>query len=224
MAKNKDKMIKREKRLGFNWFFWISFLAIVIPTAYFGRTLYYALQDSNVPINGSRIQDTVVYEITEAQLTELGNDICAIEGVEGCNVTLAVQTLRMTVNANDDLDVNAIKALAGKIYDAVDAKLPIATYFTRVDNIKEYDLEVTIYDNLSNESPVLVCLTRNAAMETEKNIQVLSSPVNQKVTDNVLETAKKLEEEQNNPQNNEEKTDENNGYQQQGAGTADDVE
>jgi len=214
------KLVKREKRLGFNWFFWISFLAIVIPVAYFGRLLYLASQDSNVPINGTRIQDTVIYEINSTQVTELNEIIKTIEGVEGCNSNLAVQTLRITINANDSLDTDAIKALAEKVYNAIDEKLPIETYFTRVDNIKEYDLEITIYDNLSNESPVIVLLTKNAASEEEKLIQVLSSPVNQKVTDNVLATAEELEkEQQQSQQENADTQSDGPTYQQQGEGT-----
>lgn len=203
MAKNNEKLVKREKRLGFNWFFWISLIAILVPLGYFGRLLYLASQDSNVPINGSRIQDTVVYEINTTQVEELNEVIKTIEGVESSSSNLAVQTLRITINADDALDTDGMKALAEKIYEAVNEKFPIETYFTRTDNIKEYDLEITIYDNLSVESPVIVQLTKNAAFEEGKEIQVVSSPINQAVTDKVLQTAEELEQQQNQPQEEE---------------------
>lgn len=216
MVKSNDKLVKREKKLGFNWFFWISLIAILIPVGYFGRLLYLASQESNVPINGDRIQDTVIYEISQQQVEEVQQVIATVEGVESCSTTLAVQTLRITINAQDSLDADGLKALLETVYEKVIEKLPEETYFTRVENVKEYDLEITAYDNLSNESPVIVSLTKNAAYEEGKQIQVISSPINQDVTDKVLQNAADLEAAENG-----ENQSSDFSYQLQPEGTAD---
>jgi hypothetical protein len=47
---------KKQEKLGFNWFFWISLIVIAIPVAYFISLLIEASKESRVPILGDRIK------------------------------------------------------------------------------------------------------------------------------------------------------------------------
>ncbi len=169
---------KREERLGFNWFFWISFILLCIPVAYFLYLLYQAAQVSNTPIVGDRIKDTVIYTITQEDVSGLASDITSLDHIEGAEINLIVETLRVTVDATDELSKEELTEIATAIYEKVDAKFPISTYFTRDGEYKQYDLEIVVYDNLKNEEPIIVCLYKNGSMEDGYKIQVFSDPVN----------------------------------------------
>lgn len=169
--------VKKKKRLGFNWFFWISLVIILVPVIYFGILLLQAAGDTHTPIIGDRIKNTIAYEIEDSAVSEIKSQISALDGVESCEVNLIVETLRITVNGQDGKSADEYKQLAESIYNIVDARLPIADYFTRTDDYKQYDLEINIYDNFDSEEPILVTLNKNGAME-EYEITVLSEPLN----------------------------------------------
>ncbi len=179
MAETKVKKIRRKKeeRLGFNWFFWISFVVILIPCGYFVYLLYQASLVSNTPIIGDRIKNSVIYTINDEDVKSIEAEVKNIEHIENCEVNLIVETLRIDIDADDSLTNDDYKQMCTDIYAIIDARLPIATYFTRDGDYKQYDLEINVYDNLSNEETRMVTLYKNGNME-EYTLQVMSDPKN----------------------------------------------
>ncbi|MBQ6655619.1 MAG: hypothetical protein IJM79_08890 [Erysipelotrichaceae bacterium] len=172
--------VKKKKRLGFNWFFWISFVVILVPVLYFGYLLWEAAKVTHVPIIGDRIKNTVTYEIDDNTVAQIDSLIKTQEGVESVQTNLIVETLRITVNAADGRTAEDYEELAKKIYDIVDSVTPVDRYFTRTEEFKQYDLEINIYDNLDAETPIQITLTKNSSME-EYVITDLSTPLNEEL-------------------------------------------
>ena len=190
--------VKKKKRLGFNWFFWISFVVILVPVLYFGYLLWEAAKVSHTPIIGDRIKNTVTYEIDDNTVAQIDSLIKTQDGVESVQTNLIVETLRITVNAVDGKTAEYYEELAKKIYELVDGITPIDRYFTRSEEYKQYDLEINIYDNLEAETPVMITLTKNSSME-EYVISDLSSPINEELAWQLThpeEAAQQGEEEQ----------------------------
>ena len=92
---------KKEERLGFNWFFWLSFVVLMIPVCYFLYLLYQASQESNVPILGDRIKDSIIYNIKDEDLSSINSQVTQLDGVEKVEVNLSVETLRILVDYDD---------------------------------------------------------------------------------------------------------------------------
>ncbi|MBR3351454.1 MAG: hypothetical protein IKG35_04995, partial [Erysipelotrichaceae bacterium] len=72
MAKGKkEKKAKKVKvkkdRLGFNWFFWLSFIVLMVPVCFFLYLLYSAAQETHTPIIGERINTEIIHMIDEDQ-------------------------------------------------------------------------------------------------------------------------------------------------------------
>jgi len=185
-ASAKPAKVKKEK-LGFNWFFWICFLLLLVPVAYFGYLLYLASQETNTPVIGDRMETDINYKINVEDLPILTQKIQGLENVEKCEVNLIVETLRVSVDAKDDLDVQGLKDLSVQVYDLINETFPVETYFTQFLDFKQYDLEVLAYNNLESEDCVLVVLNKNSMMEQYMMADLTSakSP----------ETVKELEEE-----------------------------
>ena len=185
-ASTKTTKVKKEK-LGFNWFFWICFLLLLVPVAYFGYLLYLASQETNTPVIGDRMETDINYKINVEDLPILTQKIQGLENVEKCEVNLIVETLRVSVDAKDDLDAQALKDLSVQVYDLVNETFPVETYFTQFLDFKQYDLEVMAYNNLEAEDCILIVLNKNSQMEQYMvaDLTTAKSP----------ETVKELEEE-----------------------------
>lgn len=168
---------KKEEKLGFNWFFWISFVVLLIPVSYFLYLLYQASQETNVPILGDRIKDSIIYNINQSDLDSINGDIKNITGVEGVEVDLKVETLRILVDADDSYTSDQYKQMCLDVYNIVDSKLPIATYFTRDGDFKQYDLEIVVYDNINLDDVRICTIYKTSNMESYA-YQDYNEPVN----------------------------------------------
>ena len=79
------------------------------------------------------------------------------------------------------------------IYTIVDERIPIATYFTRDGDYKQYDLDIMAYNDINSEELIIINLIKNGSME-EYSIQVLSRPVNPELVDRLKEEQKPKED------------------------------
>lgn len=185
-VKNKDEDVKVEK-LGFNWFFWINFIIIMIPCVYFVMLLLQASDKSNTPIVGDRIETDIQqqYTITEDHISRIKNSVSTVSGVEKCSVNLAVETLRITVDCRNDATVEDLKAIAEEVYNRVVSVLPAEQYFTVYQSYKMYDLEIDFYNDLNSEDFKYVALVKNSNMETY-SIADLTTPLNPEFYDELL--------------------------------------
>ena len=184
----------KTERLGFNWFFWISFIVLLVPVSYFAWLLYQASQETNTPVVGTRITDDVEVQITDTSLSNIKTQVLNLEGVEKCEVNLIVETLRVNVDTRDDMADADLVALNKTIYDIVDAEVPVAEYFTSRFSYKQYDLEITSYTNLDAEECGMAILTKNSRME-EFNNQLVSKPKNESVAKELNELAEQQKNE-----------------------------
>ena len=191
------KKVKKDK-LGFNWFFWISFILICIPVGYFLYLLYQASLESRTPVVGTRIE-TEIQDYIPSNATEvLHNSISALDNVESCEVNLIVETMRITINAKDSLNAEELKLLNEEVYKMVDELLPIETYFTQHYDYKQYDLEITSYNNLESETMAIVTLVKNSKMTAYSN-EDLTSPRNPQVAEELRKELEEKERQKENP-------------------------
>lgn len=167
---------KKEERLGFNWFFWLSFVVLMIPVCYFLYLLYQASQESNVPILGDRIKDSIIYNIKDEDLSSINSQVTQLDGVEKVEVNLSVETLRILVDYDDTYTKDQYKQLCTDIYQIVDGQIPVATYFTRDGDFKQYDLEIIVYDNMELEDVRIATIYKTSNMESYK-YQDYSEPI-----------------------------------------------
>jgi hypothetical protein len=173
----KQKRVKKKDSLGPNWFFWISLVLLLIPVAYFGWLLYKASEQTTTPIVGTRITDEITDVAGSEQLTQIKSQAFALEGVEGADVDLIVETLRIKLNVDNNYTAEQMTALNESVYQIVDSILPVDTYFTQHDGYKQYDLEIYSYTDLEAEDCIIVLTNKNSKM-TEPHTQVVSSPLN----------------------------------------------
>lgn len=179
-AATKTSKPKKEKKLGPNWFFWIVLILVIIPSFYFVKLLHDASLESNVPVLGDRLKHNIQDQITEEMKTTISTAVSSMENVELSETNLIVDTLRITVDANDELTTDQMKQMTVDIYNKVAETAPIETYFTQHDDFKQYDIEINVFNNLDAESPVIVSLYRNSHMDNY-SVQVLTSPMNSTV-------------------------------------------
>lgn len=171
---------QKEKKLGINWFFWITLILIIIPSFYFVKLLHDASLESNVPVLGERLKHNIQDQITDEMKTTISTAVSSMENVELSETNLIVDTLRINVDTTDELTADQMKQMTVDIYNKVAETAPIETYFTQHDDFKQYDLEINVFNNLEAESPIIVSLYRNSHMDNYA-VQVLTSPVNSKV-------------------------------------------
>ncbi|MBQ9036096.1 MAG: hypothetical protein IJ115_01360 [Erysipelotrichaceae bacterium] len=203
--KTKTKKVKVKKdRLGFNWFFWLSFIIILVPVCYFLYLIYSAYQETHIPIVGDRINSEIETVIQTEQVENINSRIKTIEGVEGCNSDLIVETLRIKINVNDDLTEEDMRNILSQAYDIVNEVLPVDSYFTQHNDYKEYDLEIYSYDDLESDDLRIVLLNKNSKME-EFNVQTITTAVNQEIADELQQLREEQRYERDHP---EEETEE----------------
>ena len=193
----KQVKVKKNRKLGFNWFFWTSFIVLLIPCIYFVYLLMQAQQETNVPIIGNRIKNSVESEIPAQNVAAIESKVKALDGVEKATVNLKVETLRITVDVRDDMTAEQIEEMNMTIYGIINEELPIDVYFTQHYDYKQYDLEITSYNYLEGEGRIIIVTNKNSLMEEPRN-QVLTVAVNQEVADEIRNSS---EEELNKDKN-----------------------
>lgn len=180
------KKKEEKEKLGFNWFFWISFVLLCIPVIYFLYLLYSASQESHIPIIGNRIENTVTNKIEASSLTSIKNEISGLENVEGVELDLLVETVRITVNAKDGLTEEEYIQIAKNTYEVVNKHLPIEQYFTMIEEeYKQYDLEITVIDDINKDDVTIISLVKSGFMD-DYLVQTLSKAKNPELVEQLL--------------------------------------
>lgn len=193
VRRKKRKNSNGEEHLGFNWFFWISFVVIAIPVSVFIYLLLEASKQTGTPILGNRLdidlkghaESDTTDIITQDQVADVKTAIIGIDGVEDASVTLTVETLRIYVDATDTITDEAIKTLTDTVYQTVVSKLPVETYFTQHGDYKQYDVEITVY-NSADATDTFLCynLIKNSSMENYL-VNMVTTPKNAELAENL---------------------------------------
>ncbi|MBR0137821.1 MAG: hypothetical protein IJM15_05375 [Erysipelotrichaceae bacterium] len=215
------KRVKRKKKkndemkLGFNWFFWISFIIILIPCVYFVMLLLDASDKTSTPLVGERPEYDLRYVFEYSHIQQINTAVRGIEGIEKVYVNLAVESLRVTIDTKDDLTNEQVKAITEQAYEKVNEILPVETYFTIYQTYKQYDLQIDVYNNIEFEGEQFIyySLWRNSNME-EYTIKDMNAPLNPELYNELLEEMaeeRRQKEEEANQQNSESSEGEESG-------------
>ena len=171
--------------------FWVCLLLLLIPVLIFGWILLSAALDTGSPILGDRYKDDLDPAITKAELDQIRNNVGDLSGVEKAEVHMATATLRVYADISDSASIDTAKSTADRVYQTVTAVLDPSVYFTQTDSKKMYDLEVHVYNKVSeadDDSVVYVVETKTSSMEAPVS-QVVSEPIDaelaQQLRDNV---------------------------------------
>lgn len=157
----------------------ISLIIILIPCLIFGGILISAAIESGRPVNGNRFDNDLNPAITSADTSDIENSIKALSNVEDCDIVLTSAQYRINVDTKDSLGKEQIETLCIEIYDIVNKKLPIGTYFTASDTEKMYDLSINAYNKISDGN-IYYILTKNSKM-SDYSLQCVSSPVDEEL-------------------------------------------
>lgn len=192
--KKKKKAKKQSEKLGFNWVLFVCLIIIAIPCGVFLWIILSALEDTGTPILGNRFLNDLNPAIQTAQVEQIDQKIEGLDGVEACEVNLIVATLRVHVDVSDTLTRDEVKNLALNIYGSITDVLPVETYFTQIEDQKQYDLEINVYNNIElEEGFIMYNVVKNSPMETYL-IHDVSTPIDaelaQELRDYVIERDK----------------------------------
>lgn len=166
-----------------NYLLWAACVVVLIPCLLLVYILIGSMGSTNDPIEGNRFKGSLDPEITKEEVANLQSSL-SLEDVESINITLKSATLRVTINANDDVDQDTILSIMSNAYDQIVEKFPAETYFkNRTDGdklVKMYDLDIQVYNFIPKENEdgsgqIHVSRTLNSAAETYVD-DVLSSP------------------------------------------------
>ena len=154
----------------------IGCIIIAIPCLIFGGILLGSAIQTGKPVVGSRFDNDLNPAINSSDTKSLESSIKTIGGVENCEIVLTSAQYRINVDTDDSLTSEQIESLCVEVYNAVNNKLPISTYFTSANGKKMYDLAINVY-NFVDESDAMTyyILTKNGQM-SEYSIQCVSSP------------------------------------------------
>ncbi len=190
--KKKAGRSRSDEDLGFNWFFWISFVIIAIPVSVFLYLLLTASKGTGTPILGNRLDNDLkgytesdsTYLITTEQISDVQSQIAAMSGVDSVKVNLTVETLRVTVDADDSYTNEQMQAKTEEIYNVITATLPVDKYFAQIGDYKQYDLDISVYNSLEAADFICCNLIKNSSMTTY-TLSVETTPKNAELADNL---------------------------------------
>jgi hypothetical protein len=185
MSKIKEKTKKVFKWTKANVMLTVGLVLILIPVTIFGVILIRAYVATGEPINGNRISNERSVEITQANIDEVESLISSLGEVEAVSSELKVSTLRVYVDIKGTVAKEDYESLLTVIYAKVDEVLPVDTYFTRVDTMKQFDLEIHLYNEIEpamDEEMIYYIITKNASM-IEPLFESVTDPRNPELAD-----------------------------------------
>jgi len=176
-----EKVVKKKVKLSKSALILIiGILIIAIPCVIFGGIILSSYMQSGSPVIGKRFDNDLTNEITKDKADTILSSIKSLSNVDDASYeSFETGTFTLLVDINDSATSEEAAQIAASVYEIVDKTLPIATYFTQTDSIKNYDLSIQIYNredaNDDYDTWVYVFLTKNSKMETP---EVTITPVN----------------------------------------------
>ena len=190
------KKKKKKKKLGAHqaakYILIIGLIIIAIPCTFLGFILIQASTGTGKPVNGDRFENALNPEITEAEVTSLQSAISGLSNIENCEVNLINGQVRITVDCKDSLESSEIESITKKVFEQVNSKLPMSSYFTSTASKRMYDLSINVFNFAECESEDMICwnVQKNSQMEkeiykelTKPNDEELVAELTQKVTE-----------------------------------------
>ena len=134
----KNQKQKRNTRKSSKVLITVAIIVLLIPLLLLGYIYFGAKENSGKPVTGSRFENSLDPAITQEQMDKVKKAL-NFDGVEKVEVNLTSATLRITMDAADDIDQDTLENLLNAAYDKVNDILPVKTYFTNKDKTKMYD-------------------------------------------------------------------------------------
>lgn len=167
----------------------IAIIVLLIPLLLLGYIYFGAKENSGKPVTGSRFDNSLEPSITNEEIDKVKSAL-KFDGVEKVEVNLTSATLRITLDASDDIDQNTLENLLNEAYDKVNDILPVKTYFTNKDKTKMYDLDIHAYnfipdDTHKEDDQIYLELVKNAANK-KKVVDNITTPKNEEQANELL--------------------------------------
>jgi hypothetical protein len=157
---------------------WAGLIFFSIPVLVLVVILLQSSLQTGKVIEGNRFNNDLNPEISDSVLETLDQRIQGLEGYVSSEVSLEAATLIISVEFNASIDQEGFVQRVTELYTFVEEALPISTYFTSSDSMKMYDLQIDVYNRLSDNTINLhTLLTKNANM-LEMHIQDVSTALN----------------------------------------------
>lgn len=166
----------------------VMVVLIAIPSFLVGSIIYDSYMKTGVPTVGQRFENDLVNKITEDNLKQLESSLGTVDNVESVSVELQSATLKVYVNVEDSFEKEGYPDLTKQVYDQLATILSIEKYFTSSGNVKNYDLEITVFQNsskLSKETGPYFVLLKNAPMP-EPKVYNYGDPLNPELVKNLF--------------------------------------
>lgn len=166
----------------------VMVVLIAIPSFLVGSIIYDSYMKTGVPMVGQRFENDLVNKITEDNLKQLESSLGTVDNVESVSVELQSATLKVYVNVEDSFEKEGYPDLTKQVYDQLATILSIEKYFTSSGNVKNYDLEITVFQNsskLSKETGPYFVLLKNAPMP-EPKVYNYGDPLNPELVKNLF--------------------------------------
>lgn len=121
------------------------------------------------PIIKDRYNNDLDPAITKDNMKSIEDDVLGLPGVEGVVVDLKTSTLRVYVDVKDVTATEDVEKTAESAFKAIQATLPLNTYFKGSAGAKMYDLEIHVYTVADKDDSNFdyYILTRNSNTQTE---------------------------------------------------------
>lgn len=185
MSKLNEKTKKIFKWTKANALLTVGIVVIMIPIIFFVIILIQAYAASGSPLNGNRLNNERSVEISQAQIEEVDTALSSIADIDNVTIELKVSTMRVYVDVKDSVTADQYESLLNILYTKIDNILPVATYFTKQDTMKQYDLEIHAYNDTSladTDGYIYYIMNKNAAM-TLPETELVSAARNQELAD-----------------------------------------
>ena len=124
----KNQKQKRNTRKSSKVLITVAIIVLLIPLLLLGYIYFGAKENSGKPVTGSRFENSLDPAITQEQMDKVKKAL-NFDGVEKVEVNLTSATLRITMDAADDIDQDTLENLLNAAYDKVNDILPSENIF-----------------------------------------------------------------------------------------------
>lgn len=187
MEETKEVIVKKKKKLSKSGIVLIVGIAIIaIPCLVFVGILGISALQTGSPREGNRFKNDLVNEITKNDVSNIESDLNGLSNVESVLVKVSEGQLKIYIDTNDSVSVEQFDEIVSKAYEKVISRLPISTYFTKTDTVKNYDLQINVYTTAEDSVNRQYKLLHKNAAEEAYQIDDLVHPKDQALADELL--------------------------------------
>lgn len=176
---------------------WAGLIFFSIPVLVLIIILIQSSLGTGKVIAGSRFNNDLSPEITDTLIKDTKTTLEGLTQVSEVKLNLKAATLMVEVKLDSSLKNEEFAKKGAEIINTIDLKLPILTYFTSTDTMKMYDLQVDLYNTVSETDTTVqfhTILVKNGNM-LEWTIQDVSTALNEELAQQLRDAV----EAKNNP-------------------------